>query len=114
MLKSTFSAGQRSSEGSVEPAAYGLEKIVVQALRNVPPSQAPLLAWPVVCGSAVAERTRAVNFEDGILHVEVADAGWRNELQGLAPKYLVAINRYTTEVVRRIEFVIARSENARH
>ena len=97
----------------MEPAAYGLEKIVMQALRHVPPSQAPLLAWPVVCGSAVAERTRAVNFESGILRVEVADAGWRTELQGLAPKYLVAMNRYTTEVVQRIEFVIARSGDAR-
>ena len=67
------------------------------------------MAWPVVCGSAVAERTRALNFADGILRVEVADVGWRNELQALAPKYLAAINRYTLEIVRRIEFVVARS-----
>jgi hypothetical protein len=37
----------------------------------------------------------------------VADAGWRRELQALAPRYVATINRYTTESVQRIEFVIA-------
>lgn len=60
----------------------------------------------MVCGSAVAERTRATSFRDGILQVEVADAGWKSELQGLAPRYLAVINRYTTQAVRRIEFVV--------
>ena len=65
------------------------------------------MAWPLVCGSAVAERTRALSFEDGVLRVEVADAGWKSELQALAPRYLAVINRYTTETVHRIEFVVA-------
>lgn len=70
------------------------------------------MAWPVVCGSAVAERTRAVSFADGVLRVAVPDTGWRSELQGLAPRYLGAINRYTTEPVRKIEFVVMRSDGA--
>ena len=39
--------------------------------------------------------------------MEVPDAGWRTELQALAPQYLAVINRYVAESVRRIEFVIA-------
>ena len=70
------------------------------------------MAWPVVCGSAVAERTRAVRFEDGVLRVEVAGPRWKAELQVLAPRYLAMINRYTTEAVRRIEFVWASQEGA--
>lgn len=96
----------------MERASAGLEKIVAQSLRQAPRAEGPLMAWPVVCGSAVAERTRALSFEGGILHVEVADAGWRSELQGLAPRYLAVINRYTTDTVHRIEFVVARSANA--
>jgi hypothetical protein len=46
------------------------------------------------------------------LRVEVPDAGWRTELQTLAPRYLAVINRYTTQAVRRIEFVISRPANA--
>ena len=95
---------------ALERAGTGLEKIVVQSLRQAPRGEAPLLAWPVVCGSAVAERTRAVKFQDGVLSVEVADARWKSELQALAPRYLAIINRYTTEPVYRIEFVAARVE----
>jgi Dna[CI] antecedent DciA-like protein len=68
------------------------------------------MAWPVVCGSAVAERTRALSFQDGVLRVGVPEAGWKSELQALAPRYLAAINRYTIEAVRRIEFVVIRSD----
>jgi hypothetical protein len=92
----------------MEHAAAGLEKIVVQSLRQAPPADAPLLAWPLVCGSAVAERTRALAFAGGVLRVEVADAGWKSELQALAPRYVAVINRYTTETVQRIEFVLLR------
>jgi predicted nucleic acid-binding Zn ribbon protein len=95
----------------VEQAGSGLEKIVAQSLRQAPPAEAPLIAWPVVCGSAVAERTRALSFEDGVLCVEVAGARWKAELQALAPRYLAMINRYTTQAVRRIEFVVARAES---
>jgi predicted nucleic acid-binding Zn ribbon protein len=95
----------------VEQAGSGLEKIVAQSLRQAPSAEAPLLAWPVVCGSAVAERTRAVSFEDGVLCVEVAGARWKAELQALAPRYLAMINRYTSQAVRRIEFAVVRTES---
>jgi hypothetical protein len=96
----------------LEQAGSGLEKIVAQSLRLVPRAEAPLMAWPVVCGSGVAERTRALSFEYGVLRVEVAGQGWKAELQALAPRYLAVINRYTTDAVRRIEFVVAPAERA--
>jgi hypothetical protein len=96
----------------VQQAGSELEKIVAQSLRQVPRAEAPLLAWPVVCGSAVAERTRALSYLDGVLRVAVPDVGWRSELQALAPRYLAVINKYTVEIVRRIEFVVSRPENA--
>lgn len=65
-----------------------------------------MLAWPLACGHAVAVRTRALDFAQGILRVEVPDWGWRAELQALAPQYLAVINRYVAESVKRIEFVI--------
>ena len=98
----------------MEPAGVGLEKIVARSLRQAPPGEAPLMAWPVVCGSAVAERTRAVAFQDGVLSVEVADQGWKLELQALAPQYILSINRYTPEAVRKIEFVVSRPQGENH
>jgi hypothetical protein len=90
----------------LESAASRLESVIVRALHRTPTTEAPLLAWSVACGSAVAERTRALSFCAGILQVEVADAGWRKELSALAPRYLAAINKYSATPVRRIEFVV--------
>jgi hypothetical protein len=90
----------------VEQAGTGLGKIVLDSLRRVPQGDAPLLAWPLVCGSVVAERTRALEFADAVLRVDVPDAGWKREMQGLAPRYLAALNRYAGQKVERIEFVI--------
>jgi hypothetical protein len=60
----------------------------------------------MACGSAVADRTQAVSFAYGVLRIEVPDAGWRSELQHLAPRYLAVINRYAANPVNRIEFVL--------
>ena len=90
----------------MQQAGDGLEKIVTGSLRRVPPGDAPLLAWPLVCGSRVAERTRALDFTGGVLRIEVADLGWKGELQELAPRYLGAINRYVGQGVTRLEFVV--------
>jgi hypothetical protein len=92
----------------LEQASAGLEKIVVGSLRRLPQAEVPPLAWPLVCGSAVAERTRALDFANAVLRVEVPDAGWKREMQSLAPRYLAAFNRYAGKQVERIEFVIRR------
>ncbi len=87
-------------------AAAGLETIIAKALHRAPADESALLAWPVACGSAVADRTRALSFSDGILRVEVADRGWQRELAHLAPRYLSLINKYSATSVKRIEFVV--------
>lgn len=97
---------------NLEQAGAGLEKLVADSLRHA--SDTGLLAWPLACGSAVAERTRALGFADGVLRVEVADAGWKSELQALAPRYLAVMNRYTREQVRRIEFVVVGPSRVGH
>ncbi len=89
----------------MERIASRIEAVVAKALERAPAAEVPLLAWPMACGSAVARRTRALSFADGILRVEVADAGWQRELATLAPRYLAAINRYSAARVERIEFV---------
>lgn len=93
----------------MQQVATGLEKLLQGSLRRVPQEQIPLLAWPLVCGSVVADRTRALNFSNAILYVEVPDAGWKCEMQSLAARYLASLNRYSTEKISRIEFVVRRA-----
>jgi hypothetical protein len=97
----------QSKHHDLQAASVGLDNVVARSVRKAPPGQGPLLAWPLACGSSVAERTRALDFADGILRVEVADAGWRRELQALAPRYVATLNRYVAEKVTRVEFFVA-------
>ncbi len=97
----------------MQPVAIGLQSIVIRSLRQAAPGEAPILAWPLVCGNSVSKRTRALDFTDGILRVEVQDAGWRSELQTIAAQYLAILNRYVNESVKRIDFVIANDTSSR-
>jgi hypothetical protein len=97
----------------MEQAGKGIEKVVAASVRRAPPGLGPVLAWPISCGPAVAARTVALDFAQGILRVEVPDAGWRAELRSLAPQYLAVLNRYTGESVRRIEFTTKPEPNRR-
>lgn len=103
---SLHDARSRCWSNDLNRAAAGLESIIAKSLHCSPADQSALLAWPVACGSAVADRTRALNVSEGILRVEVADKGWQRELTALAPRYVAAINRYSGTTVRRIEFVV--------
>ena len=90
----------------MDRAGTRVDRTINQVLRRVPSTNSILLAWPVACGSAVADRTRAIRFENGVLSVEVPDHGWRRELTALAGQFLAAMNRVATERVQRIEFVV--------
>jgi predicted nucleic acid-binding Zn ribbon protein len=83
-----------------------LHKIFADALRNASAEQAPMLAWPMVCGGSVAKKTRAVGFQGGVLHVHVPDKQWRTELEELAGEYVRALNELVKKKVSRIEFMV--------
>lgn len=89
----------------MEHARGGLQKIIFDALRNH--ADAPVVAWPMVCGAAVADKTRALEVKERTLLVEVPDAAWRAQLVELAPRYLASLNQVAPGKVARIEFVVA-------
>jgi predicted nucleic acid-binding Zn ribbon protein len=90
-----------------------LEKIVAEQLRRAPEKERPLLAWGVVCGKTVAEKTNANAFSDGELQVIVPDRGWQKELASFLPQYIAGINRLVgKDVVQRITFVPADSKKS--
>jgi hypothetical protein len=97
----------------MEHAGPALEKIVAGSLRRVQDGQGPVVAWPLVCGAAVAQRTHALDFVDGTLQVQVPDAGWKAELKTLASQYLAVINRYVKTPVKRLEFVVLGQDPAK-
>src|SRR5271167_57363 len=84
-----------------------LTKIFRDSVCSQAGDDAPLLAWPVVCGATVAEKTRALSFVDGVLVVAVPDSAWRNQLQQMYQQYLAGLNQIAGKQVRNISFVVA-------
>ena len=64
-----------------------------------------MLAWPVIVGRAIAAQTKALEFADGVLRVQVPDKNWRSELAAFVPQYIAAYKAVAK--VDSIEFIIA-------
>lgn len=82
-----------------------MKKIVLDAIRQAPRDQGPLIAWPVIVGRAIASQTKALEFSDGVLRVQVPDKNWRAELSAFAGQYIAAYRPIAE--VRSIDFVVA-------
>ena len=93
----------------MDSARGALQKLVADVLNRLPAERVPVESWQFVCGRQVAQRTQAVSFAEGVLRVEVPDAGWREQLQELSARYLAGLNQYSRIAVKRIEFIVAAS-----
>jgi hypothetical protein len=92
----------------MERASNTLQRLVVQAMKQVPAAQLPEAAWDFAAGRGVAEKTRVLSVERGTMLVEVPDATWRAQLYAMAPQFLARLNQFTR--IKRIEFKLARPQ----
>ena len=84
-----------------------LHKLFSDALENASADEAPLLAWPLVCGPGVANRTRPMDFIGGVLRVQVPDKEWKAQLESLVDDYLRAFGTLLSKKkVTKIEFIV--------
>ncbi|HEV8525391.1 MAG TPA: DUF721 domain-containing protein [Terriglobales bacterium] len=90
----------------MEPARAGFHKIVSDILRRAPVEDAAVIAWGLICGQRVAEKTVALGFRDGVLRVQVPDAAWSANLTAFVPQYIAALNGMLGRRVERIDFIL--------
>jgi len=69
-----------------------LRNQLARALDRLPEAERVMAAWPVACGPRMAERVRCVDFADGVLTVEAADAAWRRELEGMRKRLMAEMD----------------------
>ena len=96
----------------MQRAGSTLKKIFADTLRPEG-GNAPMLAWPLACGSKISERTKAVSYLDGVLTVEVPDRTWRHQLQGLEQLYLAALKHLSLQPVNSVKFIVSRPDSSR-
>lgn len=89
----------------MEPARAGFHKIVADILRRAPLDDAAVVAWGLVCGRTVADKTEVLEFREGVLRVSVPDDTWRSNLGPFIPQYVELLNTMLSAKVERIEFV---------
>jgi predicted nucleic acid-binding Zn ribbon protein len=94
-------------ERGLEPARLGYHRIVADILKRAPAEDAARIAWQLVAGAQVAQRTTALGMQDGVLRVRVPDATWLSQLRDFVPQYLAALSSMLGNKVQRIEFVLA-------
>ena len=82
-----------------------LSNIYATTVQRVAGEQAPVIAWPLACGSKIAQRTSALGCINGELAVRVPDKLWRSELQSLSDRYVAALNQMSRQKVKSIRFV---------
>ena|SRR5919201_5112878 len=96
----------------LERARGRLQKIAADLLRSAPAEDAAVIVWPLVCGAAVAARTRVVEASAGTLRIEVPDESWRTQLVSFLPSYLDALKRlWPAGKVERIAFQVTAHSN---
>ena len=105
MLRDVADATIRFSH--MHHARTTLSKIYANAVLQAAGEQAPVIAWPLVCGSKVAQKTAALGCANGELAVRVPDKIWRNQLECFSERYVAALNQMSRHKVKSIRFVAA-------
>jgi hypothetical protein len=90
----------------MESVRSGLRNIFADLLRGTSVDEAVMLAWPIVCGKEVANRTDPVGFSKGVLTVDVPDATWRGQLSSFSRKYISGFNELLGPVVTDVKFKV--------
>ncbi len=68
-----------------------------------------VVEWPALAGERIARRTRATDFRDGVLTVEVEGSAWMHELGFLKRELVRKVNQHLGgTTVRDVRFILAR------
>ena len=90
----------------MQSTRHDLGKLASRVFSGADASEAVTLAWPLVCGSKVAQRAKASAFYDGTLYVFVPDPGWRSQLEGFSAQYTKKLSDLTGADVHRIQYEV--------
>jgi hypothetical protein len=88
----------------MQSARNDLNSLAARVLKDAPAEEAVVLAWPLACGSAVAGRTEALSYQNGILQIRVPDRSWQSQLEDFSPHYKAKILQLTGIKIERIRY----------
>lgn len=85
-----------------------------RSLRTLSEEDRLAAAWPVACGSALAERAEVLGLDaDGVLHVRVLQPGWREQFVQMRTMLAADLSRIAGVRLQTIHFEGQGMRNAR-
>ena len=86
-----------------------LRDSLAQSLRKFREEDRIACAWTIACGRALAERSSIVEFESGVIRVEVADTSWLRQFISMQAQLQSEISRIAEVKVEGIHFELKRN-----
>lgn len=84
-----------------------------RSLRTLSDEDRLAAAWPVACGSALAERAEVLGLDaDGVLHVRVLQPGWREQFVQMRTMLAADLGRIAGVRLQTIHFEGQGTRNA--
>ena len=80
------------------------------SLHTLPEEDRLALAWPVVCGKAMAEHGAVIGFAGGVLQVQVADEAWRQQFFTMQGQLAAELSRIAAVKVTGIHWKLKRND----
>jgi predicted nucleic acid-binding Zn ribbon protein len=88
----------------VQPISIDLDRVKRDLLRQLSAPEAAREAWAMVSGSSVAQKTKVVSFEAGVLTIEVPSREWCSELESLRAQYLQKLSLICPAKIESLRF----------
>ena len=81
-----------------------LKQSLGRSLQGLPEIDRLTAAWPVACGRALALRARLYAYDSGVVHLEVEDPVWFDQLSAMQPVLERELARIAEVKVTAIHF----------
>jgi predicted nucleic acid-binding Zn ribbon protein len=83
-----------------------LKAALGQSLSKLQAEDRLAAAWPVACGRVLAERGAVVGFTNGVIHVEVTNGAWLQQMMSMQGQLAGEMARIAGVQVRGIHFQV--------
>jgi hypothetical protein len=81
-----------------------------RSLRALADEDRLVVAWPVACGKAMAERGAVVGYVDGVVLLQVADEVWMRQMMSMRTQLAGEMARISGVKVSEIHFEMKRND----
>jgi predicted nucleic acid-binding Zn ribbon protein len=98
-----------SSEAGMDGIRSLLKESLPRSLRGLRDEDRLAAAWVIVCGTALANHSRIMRYDDGQIHVEVRDKVWLEQMRSMSAQLGSELSRTAGIKVTELHFVMKRN-----